>query len=202
MENKENKELTEEQIKEKEREYALESLNNNYITNLASVGFSKPEEGRVPKYGMLLSGLYESTTKDAPDQTTYDALFKEQLKNGGSVNRDSLVKKATAIVTYSVVRVKPKDILELVGSQEAPKGEYGNKKVGELSEEEQKNIVTLYVNYMINKKAGETLAEEEKALVGGLEEILCKEKEPEKPAVKPTRAPVKERSAQPARAVA
>ena len=183
MANEENNELTEEQLKEKEREYALESLNNNYITGLATVGLSKPKEGEIPKYGMIFSGLYKETIKDAPDQKVYEALFREALENGGSVSKESLVKKASAIVTYSVMRVKPEDILNLIGSEEAAKQEYGEKTVGDLSEDEQREILTLYVNYMMNKKAGDTLAEERKALVGGLEGILCKEREPAQPRV-------------------
>jgi hypothetical protein len=182
MTNEENNKLTEEQKKEKAREYALINLTDNYITNLASVGFNKPEEGRIPKYGMLFSGLCENTIEQTPNQHVYDTLFKEQLKNGGSVNKENLIQKASAIIQYSIMKIKPGDVLELIGSKEDLKQEYGNKTIEELSEDEQKQIIGLYANYMMNKKAGETLVEERKALVGGLEGILCKEKQPNQPA--------------------
>ena len=200
MENNENKELTEEQKREKAREYAIETLKDAYITNMASAAFGEPQKGQMPKYGVVLSQLYDSTIEQDPNSLAFDALYKEDLKNGGAVTKESLMKRAKAIITYSLMAIKPQDILQLVGSKEATKNGYEDKMVGELEEEDQKNVLNLYANYMANEKVNEVIHGERKALVGGLEGILCTQKQSAQTQRQPARAPVRERRSQPAQA--
>lgn len=160
--------------KAKKREYALINLKDEYLSNIASVAIAKPSEGEMPKYGLILSGLYNETIMKAPNQNAYEQLMRDELlSDEGSLTKARLMDKAKRIIIDSIQLVQIKDILELMGSAKGIKQDYKEKYVEQLSEEERKQLNSFYATYMVNKKAETSLARERNAIVGGLEKKFC-----------------------------
>ena len=156
MVNEENQEeLTEEQKKEQGRLYSLNSLNSDYISSLAAIALNQPQEGRVPEYGNLFSGLYEAVTDNTPDQHSYNALFKPSLQRGGIIDKSRLINGAAKDIEESIKSVKINDILIYMGSNKRPKKSIDGKFLSDmnLSEDETKELVEDCFTVLVNRKA-------------------------------------------------
>lgn len=170
MVNNNNNEPTPEQ-REAMRQIAIANLNDNYICNIASAKLGSPN-----RYGTILSTLYGKTIVQAPEQNAYEQLFLPDLASDeGSLTKQRLMTKAAKIIQESLGTVKVQDIFALMNSERNLKGQYENKYVTELSEEETANLINGYLTNMVNKGAESALSREREVVIGGLEQMFCNE---------------------------
>jgi hypothetical protein len=163
------KEITPEE-KEKNRQVALKNLKSS-MWDYATPKFMSPAQyGQLSEYSKL---GYTELIKKAPDQQVYEQLFLPQLaREGGAITSPYLQNTSAAILQESLAGVKLSEALAYAGV----KGNYADKYVGDLGDEEAGAIISSAIQYQTDEKVKGILAIRQKSISGNLEKILAKEK--------------------------
>ncbi len=148
-------ELSEEEKKEIIRKYSLSSLNNEYILNLAVIGFNQVPEGRLSPYGTVFSGLYELVTNSAPDPHSWERLYKNALQKGGSIDKSKLIEGAARDIEESILSVKINDLFDFMGSEKRVNRALDGKFISDLNlpDEEIKDLKNDCISTLVSRKA-------------------------------------------------
>lgn len=168
---KDNKELSEQEKKAIITAYAKETLNSDWITNIAAAGYTQVPEGQFSRYGTIFTELFNKTTDIAPSQREYDAVLKKSLQsNVGGLNRTSLMNDAVGVINRALLALPVNYIREKMGLDS--NATYGGKDVSELSDEARKLIQGAYGMYLADEKAEKFFKQEKTEIADGLDKGL------------------------------
>ena len=158
------------ELKKKMAEIAKINLNDKYLGALAAAYQGKSTD----RYGTILTGLYDTVTEDAPNQNTWNNVFKDEVQSeDGVLTRPIIMKKAAKVVQESVVSSEVADVIKRMGVKKGLSSDYDGKYVSDLKDEQVKGVVTAYVNSSTNAFAVMALEGENAELAGGLEKMFC-----------------------------
>lgn len=161
-----------------------EALRKNALTNINSElwDYALPKLMTFENFGRFSEHAkvkYASKTEKAPSQFIYETLFLPQLaSNRGAVTSPYIQETSAAIIQGSFMNLKVEDIYKYAGMKLNLKGDYKDKYVADLDEEEVQEIISGAMNYGLNKKISELAGDENKAITSGLEKLLCEEPKP------------------------
>ena len=160
--------------RQEERDYALNNLDDAYLTNLAIAGLTKAPEGQIPEYGTIFSDIYKGTIAQAPNQETWRRLYVPELINDeGALSKHLLMGRARDIQRGALSKVEVADVFNRIGSDKTVKEEYQGKLISELDPESQQKMISLYFNEKIGQTAEAFISGRRQVNRSPLEEEFC-----------------------------